>query len=137
MVKYIFIFLGFWLLFVVCAAIVFLIVGRFIAFDNLHILIAGLASISTAALFVKIEKKEPTSGEKLLFAVVIAAISFMVSTTLNFLMSDKDSLVSYIFSADFLFYNVFQTFLQFVVIYVLFHFYTKNAVKKIKPNESN
>jgi hypothetical protein len=147
---------GFWLLLAICTAVIILSIGKFVDTNNLNILIAGIASILTAALFVKLEKREPTNGEKLLFSLVIAAVFFIFSAALNFRLiaagftikisapcasSSKDSakasrlfagfkgIISF-FSARVLLYTPLKTFIEFSAVYVPFHFYAKNATKR-------
>jgi uncharacterized membrane protein len=119
----------------VSLAAVFFIIGRFIPINNLNLLVIGLASVFTAALFVKQQKKEPSNGEKLIFALVIAAVIFAIAIAVSFAKSGEADIASYIFSVKFLPYAPFNTFLGFVVIYTAFHFYTKNAMKRQTVND--
>jgi uncharacterized membrane protein len=126
-------FFGFALLVIVAAAVIFLIIGRFIAINNLHLLVVGIASIFTAALFVKQQRREPTSGEKLLFSLTITIILLILSIVTNFFVftkSGQTNFISYAFSVQYLPHELLHTFLEFATIYVTFHFYTKSAVKK-------
>ncbi|MDR1614296.1 MAG: ABZJ_00895 family protein [Campylobacteraceae bacterium] len=133
MAKYIFMFFGFVLLVIVAIATVFFVIGRVIAINNLHILIVGIASILTAAVFVKQRKREPANSEKLFFALVVTFILSIISIMTNsfvLIKSGETDIVSYIFSAKFLPYELLQTFLEFAAIYVTFHFFAKNVAKK-------
>ncbi|MDR1008587.1 MAG: ABZJ_00895 family protein [Campylobacteraceae bacterium] len=133
MAKYIFMFFVFALLIIVMLAVIFFVIGRVIAINNLHLLVAGIASISTAALFVKQQKREPSNNEKLLFTLIITIVLLIISVIVTFFVFTKlgkTNFIPYILSVKFLLYELVQTFSEFAIIYVTFHFYTKSAVRK-------
>jgi uncharacterized membrane protein len=126
-------FLGFMFLALIAITVASLIIGKFIVIGNFVLLIVGIASIFTAALFVKQQRREPTSGEKLLFAsvaAIILLILFLMANFYAFIRFGNADAISYILSVKFLLSVLIQTFLEFATIYVTFHFYTKSAAKK-------
>jgi hypothetical protein len=84
-------------------------------------------------MFVKQQKREPTSREKLLFASAAAIILLILFLMVNFhafIRLGNAEVISYLLSAKSLLSVLLQTFLEFAIIYVTFHFYTKSAAKK-------
>ncbi|MDR0761636.1 MAG: hypothetical protein LBF13_01150 [Campylobacteraceae bacterium] len=127
------------MLIIAAFAVIFAIADNFFTvngLNSLHIYVVGLASVFTAAVFVKWQKKEPSGSEKLFFALIVTAIMLVLSIVMSFMKSDEADIVSYIFSAKI--YILIKIFSEFVIIYGTFHFYTKNAIKKqIKSDEAD
>ncbi|MDR2790046.1 MAG: hypothetical protein LBB59_03610 [Campylobacteraceae bacterium] len=110
MAKYVFSFFGIWILLIMSAAALFFVVGRFEAIDRFNIIVAGLTFMCTLTLFDKIEKTEPTDGEKLSLPLIAAAVS-LIGCALFYLFED--------ISIDFLLYGLLNVF--FLVLALFFH----------------